>query len=172
MRKLSALVSIGPAVLALCLLAIVGQPSTASAQITYGTLDNFDVINDTGHTAHGFEIELEGLHASDITDTFGGDGRGFPSGRGFDPNTAVQRYGAPTVSDAFVDETHRAPGFMTADIRMSKELWPRTELYLGVLNSFDMKQEPGRVGDFRPPLGRMMYVGVRGEWPEGEKEPK
>ena len=29
---------------------------------------NFDVINDTGSVAHGFEIDLEGLHSSDITD--------------------------------------------------------------------------------------------------------
>ena len=64
-----------------------------------GFLGNFDVINDTGHTAHGFEIELEGLHSSDISDTFGGPGRGFPTGRGFDPATSVQRYGSPTIAD-------------------------------------------------------------------------
>jgi hypothetical protein len=64
-----------------------------------GFLGNFDVINDTGSTAHGFEIELEGLHAGDISDTFGGVGRGFPSGRGFDPAQAVQRYGAPEISE-------------------------------------------------------------------------
>jgi hypothetical protein len=64
-----------------------------------GFLGNFDVINDTGSMAHGFEIDLEGLHSSDITDTFGGAGRGFPSGRGFDPRLAVQRYGAPTIAD-------------------------------------------------------------------------
>jgi hypothetical protein len=64
-----------------------------------GFLGNFDVINDTGSTAHGFEIELEGLHLIDITDTFGGVGRGFPSGRGFDPLTSVQRYGAPIVQE-------------------------------------------------------------------------
>jgi hypothetical protein len=57
----------------------------------FGTLGNFDVVNDTGKTARGFEIELEGLHASDVTDTFGGAGRGFP--------TTVERYGAPTVTD-------------------------------------------------------------------------
>lgn len=64
-----------------------------------GFLGNFDVINDTGSTAHGFEIELEGLHSSDITDVFGGPGRGFPTGRGFDPATSVERYGSPTVAD-------------------------------------------------------------------------
>lgn len=73
-------------------------PGIGSAAVI-GYLGNFDVINDTGSTAHGFEIELEGLHLSDITDTFGGEGRGFPSGRGFDPATSVVRYGAPTVTE-------------------------------------------------------------------------
>lgn len=71
-------------------------PGVSSASV-FGYLGNFDVINDTGSVAHGFEIDLEGVHSSDITDTFGGVGRGFPSGRGFDPATSVQRYGAPTV---------------------------------------------------------------------------
>jgi hypothetical protein len=73
-------------------------PSLGSASV-FGYLGNFDVINDTGSVAHGFEIDLEGLHISDITDTFGGVGRGFPSGRGFDPTTSVERYGAPTVTE-------------------------------------------------------------------------
>jgi len=73
-------------------------PSVSSAAVI-GFLGNFDVINDTGQTAHGFEIELEGLHSSDISDVFGGPGRGFPDGRGFDPNTSVERYGAPTISE-------------------------------------------------------------------------
>src|SRR5512134_2705359 len=73
-------------------------PGIASASVV-GFLGNFDVINDTGLTAHGFEIDLEGLHSSDITDTFGGVGRGFPSGRGFDPLTSVERYGAPTITE-------------------------------------------------------------------------
>lgn len=73
-------------------------PSAGSAAVI-GFLGNFDVINDTGSVAHGFEIELEGLHSNQITDTFGGVGRGFPSGRGFDPATSVQRYGAPTVAE-------------------------------------------------------------------------
>ena len=79
-------------------IAAAVMPTAASAGVI-GMLGNFDVINDTGKTAHGFEIELEGLHASDITDTFGGVGRGFPSGRGFDPSNSVVRYGAPTISE-------------------------------------------------------------------------
>lgn len=72
-------------------------PVAASAAVI-GFLGNFDVINDTGTTAHGFEIDLEGLHASDITDTFGGPGRGFPTGRGFGAGS-VERYGSPTISE-------------------------------------------------------------------------
>ena len=49
--------------------------------------------------AYGFEIDLEGLHSSDITDVFGGPGRGFPTGRGYDPATSVERYGSPTISE-------------------------------------------------------------------------
>jgi hypothetical protein len=77
----------------------MGLAPTMSSAAVIGFLGNFDVINDTGSTAHGFEIDLEGLHASDITDTFGGAGRGFPSGRGFDPLTSVERYGSPTVTE-------------------------------------------------------------------------
>ena len=71
------------------LAALLFAPLLARAQVI-GTLGNFDVVNNTGHEAHGFEIELEGLHLSDITDTFGGAGRGFPS--------TVERYGAPLVT--------------------------------------------------------------------------
>lgn len=78
--------------------SLVLLPNIASASFL-GFLGNFDVVNDTGNTAHGFEIELEGLHSSDITDTFGGAGRGFPSGTGFDPGNAVVRYGAPMISE-------------------------------------------------------------------------
>ena len=72
-------------------------PNAGSASVI-GFLGNFDVINDTGSVAHGFEIELEGLSPSDITDTFGGAGRGFPTGRGFDPSTSVERYGSPIIT--------------------------------------------------------------------------
>jgi hypothetical protein len=84
---------------ALAAIAAIGAMPAAASAAVIGYLGNFDVINDTGSTAHGFEIELEGLHLSDITDTFGGEGRGFPSGRGFDPATSVVRYGAPTVTE-------------------------------------------------------------------------
>lgn len=77
-------------------LLLSAAPTIGSASVV-GFLGNFDVINDTGQEAHGFEIDLEGLHASDITDVFGGPGRGFPTGRGFDAASSVERYGAPSI---------------------------------------------------------------------------
>jgi len=71
--------------------ALCSLSGNASATTIFGSLGNFDAVNDTGRTAHGFVIELEGIHASNVTDTFGGAGRGFP--------TTVERYGAPTVID-------------------------------------------------------------------------
>ena len=71
-------------------------PAAGSAAVI-GFLGNFDVINDTGTTAHGFEIDLEGLHSTEITDTFGGPGRGFPTGRGFGAGS-VERYGSPSIT--------------------------------------------------------------------------
>ena len=71
--------------------AIVALPFAANATTTFGSLGNFDAVNDTGSVAHGFEIELEGIHASNVTDTFGGAGRGFP--------TTVERYGSPTIAE-------------------------------------------------------------------------
>jgi hypothetical protein len=66
-------------------LVLAFNASPGSAQF----LGNFDAVNTTGKTARGFEIELEGLSVSDISDTFGGDNRGFP--------TTVERYGAPII---------------------------------------------------------------------------
>lgn len=38
----------------------------AAAVTTFGTLSNFDVVNDTGGDCNGFEIELEGITSADI----------------------------------------------------------------------------------------------------------
>lgn len=86
---------LGAATFAVSSLFVAGSASAAF----FGMLGNFDVVNDTGKTAHGFEIELEGLRSYEVTDTFGGPGRGFPTGTGFDPLTSVVRYGSPTVSE-------------------------------------------------------------------------
>jgi PEP-CTERM motif len=75
--------------IALACLSLAAQAST-----TFGSLANFDAVNDTGETAHGFEIELEGLDKSRISDVFGLNRNfGTPS-----PGD-VERYGIPTISD-------------------------------------------------------------------------
>jgi hypothetical protein len=58
--------------------------SQARAGLTiYGSLGNFDCINDTGSTAHGFEIELDGISSSNVYSTFG---------------APYNRYGTPTIT--------------------------------------------------------------------------
>lgn len=63
--------------------ALVAAPQGAAAQTAtiYGQLGNFDVINNTGKDAHGFEIELQGVQPNDVFYAF-----------------SVQRYGAPQIS--------------------------------------------------------------------------
>ena len=82
MKKHWSLMRIAQLLTAVILFAGGGLTSVATAQITYGTLDNFDVINDTGGECHGFEIELEGISTADVVYTFG---------------APYQRYGDPTV---------------------------------------------------------------------------
>jgi len=67
-------------VLAAALLAMPGAARAQSASIN-GSIGNFDVANNQGVDAHGFEVELEGVHPEDIASTF---------------NT--ERYGAPTIT--------------------------------------------------------------------------
>ena len=55
---------------------LAGQ--TARASIAYGSINNFDTVNDTGHECHGFEIELEDCHSTDITYTYNYNHYGAP----------------------------------------------------------------------------------------------
>ncbi len=68
--------------LALLAFALLTAPGAAQAQTAtvFGALSNFDVVNNTGHNAHGFEIQLEGLQSADVIYTFN-----------------VQRYGSPVI---------------------------------------------------------------------------
>jgi outer membrane receptor for ferrienterochelin and colicins len=70
---------------------------------------------------------------------------------------------------AFVSAETRSPGYQTIDLRLARELWAKAQAYLGVLNVTDVHQLPGRVGDLRPPLGRVFYVGIRAELPWEEE---
>ena len=45
-------------------------PCNARASIAYGSINNFDTVNDTGHECHGFEIEIEDCHSIDISYTY------------------------------------------------------------------------------------------------------
>src|SRR5271165_6674172 len=61
-----ACLSLSLAVLASLALAV----SAARASQAYGTVNNFDTVNDNGVPAHGFEIELDDCRSTDITYTF------------------------------------------------------------------------------------------------------
>lgn len=59
----------------LCLVfAAVGSVAlavnTGHAGIAYGTVNNFDTVNDTSNVCHGFEIELDDCQSLDISYTF------------------------------------------------------------------------------------------------------
>jgi hypothetical protein len=56
--------------LGLCAGFALAAPTSLYASIAYGTLNNFDTVNDTEHECHGFEIELEDLDSSDISHTY------------------------------------------------------------------------------------------------------
>lgn len=56
---------------------------------TFGPLANFDVVNDTGKVAHGFEIDIHDIHESNITSIFGAANR-WPG---------MERYGVPVVTE-------------------------------------------------------------------------
>ncbi|MCW5834637.1 MAG: TonB-dependent receptor [Labilithrix sp.] len=72
---------------------------------------------------------------------------------------------ARVVTDSFLDADRRSPGFQTVDVRLGRTLWPHSQGYVGALNLFDVRQDPNRTGDTRPPLGRILYVGLRADFP-------
>ena len=77
---------------------------------------------------------------------------------------------ARVVTSAFLDVDTRAPGYQTVDVRVGRALWPRSQVYVGALDLLDVKQQQGRLGDTRPPLGRILYVGLKADFPwEDEK---
>lgn len=79
---------------AVSLLALGATPSRAS--IAYGTLNNFDTVNDTGEECHGFEIELEDFESRDITYTYN-----------------YNHYGTPIIEE----DTESVPGHTNCIVR-------------------------------------------------------
>jgi outer membrane receptor for ferrienterochelin and colicins len=83
-----------------------------------------------------------------------------------EPGWKMELYArARIVTDAFLDESTRAPGYENFDVRIAREIWAKSQLYVGALNLTDVKQDPGRVGDTRSPLGRILYIGLKADFP-------
>lgn len=57
---------------------MVAFAPVAHASIAYGSINNFDTVNDTGEECHGFEIEIEDIHDTDITYTYDWNHYGTP----------------------------------------------------------------------------------------------
>ena len=62
----------------LCVLVSLALPGYLRASIAYGSINNFDTVNDTGHVCHGFEIEIEDCRTTDITYTYNYNHYGVP----------------------------------------------------------------------------------------------
>lgn len=61
---------------AACLVPLLVGPARAS--IAYGSINNFDTVNDTGSVCHGFEIEIEDCRSTDVTHTYNYNHYGVP----------------------------------------------------------------------------------------------
>jgi len=65
-----------------CLLMAIAPfmlgPQSANATTVIGDLGNFDTLNDTGQICYGFEIEIDGIHSTDISYTFDWNHYGTP----------------------------------------------------------------------------------------------
>jgi hypothetical protein len=103
--------------LALTAFSTLALASSASAQVSvYGTNSNFDVVNDTGHEVHGFEIEYHG--STGITSYYNWNRYGNPTVKPM-PNGAgmIIRWMSPynTTTGTFVTGTPMAikPTVMT-----------------------------------------------------------
>ena len=59
-------------------LSIHALSPPAHASIAYGSINNFDTVNDTGVVCHGFEIEIDDIHSKDITYTYDYNHYGIP----------------------------------------------------------------------------------------------
>ena len=88
--------------LASCVLALSSQVTQAS--IAYGSINNFDTVNDSGVPCHGFEIELDDIHSTDITYTYD-----------------YNHYGTPKITE----DTISVPGHTNVYVRY-EAVWTNT----------------------------------------------
>jgi len=70
--------------------------SSARAGIAYGTINNFDTVNDTSNVCHGFEIELDDCRSADITYCY-----------------SYNHYGTPNIRE----DTSSVPGHTNCFVR-------------------------------------------------------
>ena len=82
--------------LLLAALLLVCPRVAQAAGIAYGTVNNFDTVNDTSNLCHGFEIELDDIRSSDVTYTFD-----------------YNHYGTPKITE----DTWSVPGHTNVFIR-------------------------------------------------------
>ncbi len=71
------------------MVAVVALPVSARASQAYGSINNFDVVNDTGVACHGFQIELDDITSAQITYTYD-----------------YNHYGTPVISTDSTDPAH------------------------------------------------------------------
>lgn len=85
---------------------VLALSPTADASTAYGSLNNFDCVNDTGVEAHGFEIELDDIHCTDITYTYD-----------------YNHYGIPKITEDNTDSAHPKVFIRYAAKRNSDGTW-------------------------------------------------
>jgi hypothetical protein len=71
------------AILLIAISPLLGRVKVASAakratSIAFGSINNFDTVNDTGSVCHGFEIEIDDIHSKDVTYTYDWNHYGVP----------------------------------------------------------------------------------------------
>jgi hypothetical protein len=84
--------------------ALMLSQDTARGGIAYGSINNFDTVNDAGVPCHGFEIELDDIRSSDITYTYD-----------------YNHYGTPRI----IEDTTSVPGHTNVLVRY-EAVWTNT----------------------------------------------
>jgi hypothetical protein len=63
---------------AICSLFMIGFVPSSAGSTGWGSINNFDAVNDTGDICHGFEIEINGIRSRDISYTYDWNHYGVP----------------------------------------------------------------------------------------------
>ena len=71
----------------------------------------------------------------------------------------------------FVTDELDTPAYSLLDARVGYRPADPIEFYLGATNLLDAQRDPHSPGDARPTLGRIFYVGVRGDLGDDEADP-